>query len=88
MSQQAEPQELSCKELVELVTDYLEEALPLSERQRFDEHLANCRGCRAYVEQIRTTIRLAGSLNEDNIPDEAKDGLLRLFRDWKSGSTS
>jgi anti-sigma factor RsiW len=76
-------QELTCKELVELVTDYLEGALSPPERERFDQHLENCRGCRAYVEQIRSTVRLAGGLTEDIIPTHAKDALLQLFRDWK-----
>jgi anti-sigma factor RsiW len=84
MNNLTESQELTCKELVELVTDYLDGALSPSERERFEEHLTNCRGCRAYVEQIRTTVRLAGKITEDNIPTDAKDALLQLFRDWKS----
>jgi anti-sigma factor RsiW len=88
MNNQQQPQEMTCKELVELVTEYVEGTLPLEEWRRFDEHLAGCRGCRAYVEQIRTTVRLAGALTEDNIPPEAKDTLLQLFRDWKATSDS
>lgn len=51
--------ELECRELVELVTDYLEDALPERERERFEAHLAECEGCRRYVEQMRTTIGLS-----------------------------
>lgn len=78
--------ELSCRELVELVTDYLEDALPPSERRRFDEHLEVCEGCVAYLEQMRTTIHLTGRLAEDSIPEAARDALLRAFRDWKAGA--
>jgi predicted anti-sigma-YlaC factor YlaD len=88
MNNPSEPQEMTCKELVELVTDYLEGVLASSEYDRFEQHLENCRGCRAYVDQIRATVRLAGTLSEDNIPSDAKDGLLQLFRNWKSESSS
>jgi anti-sigma factor RsiW len=74
---------LSCQELVELVTAYLEEKLPDSERMRFDEHLGECGGCRAYVEQMRETIRLTGNLREESISREARDALLAAFRDWR-----
>ncbi|MGN6358798.1 MAG: anti-sigma factor family protein, partial [Thermomicrobiales bacterium] len=57
--------ELSCQELVELVTDYLEGALSAEDRARFEAHLATCRGCTAYVEQMRLTIRLVHRLSAD-----------------------
>ena len=76
-------QTLSCRELVELVTDYLEGSLAPETRSRFDEHLDACEGCRAYVEQMRTTIDLVGSLSEDSVSPEAKDRLLGAFRAWK-----
>jgi anti-sigma factor RsiW len=76
--------ELSCKELVELVSDYLEGALPPPERTRFEAHLAGCRGCRAYLQQMRLTIRTLGTLTEEAIPDEAKRKLLDVFRSWKA----
>ena len=73
---------LTCRELVELVTDYLEGGLSPSDRARFDEHLAGCEGCTAYLEQMRTTIRLTGRLTTESIPAEAIERLLRLFREW------
>ena len=79
-----EPTALTCQELVELVTDYLEGALPPGERVRFEEHLAICEGCSEYVRQVRTTIELAGSLTEESLPSEARDRLLETFRDWKA----
>jgi anti-sigma factor RsiW len=77
--------ELTCQELVELVTDYLEGALSTSERVRLEEHLATCPSCPAYLEQMRRTIRTLGILREDSIGPEARHELLRLFRDWKRG---
>ena len=75
--------EISCQELVELVTDYLEGALPPAERARFDAHIAGCDDCHAYLEQIRTTIRLTGTLTPEQLAPEAEAALLEAFRDWK-----
>ena len=77
---------MSCKELVELVTDYLDEVLPASERDRFEAHMANCVGCTDYLEQIRLTIRVSGKLEEESLDIAVRDGLLEAFRDWKSRS--
>ena len=77
--------ELTCQELVELVTEYLEGALPPADRARFEEHLDNCLNCRAYLEQMRQTIRTLRSLPEDALAPDARDELLRAFRSWRSG---
>ena len=74
---------MSCKELIELVTDYLEGVLPSEERARFEEHLSQCPGCEIYLEQIRQIIRTLGKLDEDSIPPLARDTLLQTFRNWK-----
>jgi anti-sigma factor RsiW len=74
---------LSCRELIELVTDYLEQALPPADRLRFEEHVATCPPCRIHLQQMRETIRLLGELTEENIPPRARDELLHAFRDWK-----
>ena len=74
---------MSCRELVELVTDYLENALPADERQRFEEHLAICPGCVTYVEQIRQTVAATGTLREESLPPGVRDELLATFRGWK-----
>jgi anti-sigma factor RsiW len=76
-------QELTCKELVELVTDYLEGALSATNRRRFDEHLAGCPYCQIYMEQMRQTIRAAGHLPEDAISPKALETLLEHFRRWR-----
>lgn len=80
------PAGLTCRELVELVTDYLEGALPAGEVARFDAHLALCAGCRAYVEQMRETIALTGSLPADALSPDAERELLTAFRDWNRGA--
>jgi anti-sigma factor RsiW len=77
--------ELACNELVELVTDYLEDVLPLSERNRIERHLATCDGCTRYVEQIRETITAAGRLTPDDVPAPVVDRLLAVFRESRSG---
>lgn len=77
---------LTCKELVELVTDYLEGALPEADLERFESHLGSCPGCKTYVEQFRETVRLAGRLREDDLEPVARDTLLEQFRNWKESS--
>jgi anti-sigma factor RsiW len=74
--------ELTCQQLVEIVTDYFEGTLPPETRQRFDAHLALCAPCRTYVAQMRTTITLTGRLREEDLAPETKDRLLDLFRQW------
>jgi anti-sigma factor RsiW len=76
-------QELECRGVVEVVTDYLEGDMAPDDRRRFDEHLADCDGCQAYVEQMRTVIRLAGRPTVAAVPPETMAGLLRAFRDWR-----
>ena len=75
--------ELTCQELVELVTDYLEDALAPAERARFEKHLAMCDGCRAYLEQLRDTRRVVGTLTEDHLTPRTRDDLLAAFRTWR-----
>ena len=74
--------ELSCQELVELVTDYLEGALPAAQRALFDLHIAGCRDCTLYVEQMRTTVAVTGRISADDIPAAVQTELLVLFRTW------
>jgi anti-sigma factor RsiW len=79
-------EELSCRELVELVTDYLEDALPDGLRERFDEHIAHCSGCQTYLEQMRASIRTTGTLTPESLSPEAESALLEAFRGWKRES--
>jgi hypothetical protein len=74
---------MSCKELVELVTDYFEGALSRGDRRRFELHILGCDACTAYLEQMRLTVQAAGRLTEATIDPAARDVLLGAFRDWK-----
>jgi predicted anti-sigma-YlaC factor YlaD len=76
-------EDLSCQELVELVTDYLEGAMPAELRVRFERHVAECSGCRTYLEQMRLTIRATGALTVDAVTPEAEQALLEAFRGWR-----
>ena len=76
-------EQLSCQELVELVTDYVEDALSPDDRARFEEHLGICEGCRNYLGQMEATVRVAGRLRPEDIGPEAEQALLAAFRDWK-----
>ena len=76
---------LACRELVELVTNYLEGSLSERDRSRFDAHLAVCPHCTQYLSQFRLTIRATGRLKEDDLAPEAKEALLGAFRSWKAG---
>jgi anti-sigma factor RsiW len=75
---------MTCKEVVEIVSDYLENALSARDRARFEAHLAGCAGCTTYVEQSREIIRLTGMLTEEQVPAEHRERLRQAFRDWKA----
>jgi anti-sigma factor RsiW len=78
-------EQLSCQELVELVTDYLEGALSAEEAARFESHIGLCDGCNVYLEQFRQTIAMTGRLSEQALTPEAERALLDAFRGWHSG---
>jgi len=75
--------EMTCKELVELVTDYLEGVLPDDVRMSFERHVSGCSGCTNYLENMRQTIRLTGQIREENLTPQQRDDLLKLFHNWK-----
>lgn len=75
---------MNCRQIVELMTGYIEGALSESDRQRFEAHLAGCDGCTEYLAQLRTTMRLAARTADQPIPAELETDLLQAFRDWKS----
>src|SRR4029078_2856557 len=77
---------LSCREVVELVTAYLEGALTEAEEVRFEEHLEMCEGCAAYLDQMRRTIDVAGGLDPEAVDVEACDRLIHAFRTWRADS--
>jgi predicted anti-sigma-YlaC factor YlaD len=75
--------EMTCKELVELVTEYLDGTLAADLRMKMEDHLSRCDGCTNYLEQMRQTIRLTGQVREESLTSQQRDDLLRLFRDWQ-----
>jgi anti-sigma factor RsiW len=79
---------LTCRELVELVTDYLEGALSRRDRARFEAHIASCENCTAYLEQFRQTIALTGTLREEDVDPVAREALLAQFAAWRNGERS
>jgi Putative zinc-finger len=82
MSMGATQEPLTCQQLVELVTDYFEDALTPPERDRFDAHVKVCPGCEYYLEQMRTTMRLVR--DADGLEERPEvTALLDLFRDYK-----
>ena len=76
--------ELACIELVEVITDYLEGAMPARKRRLLEQHLTACDGCEAYVEQMRRTIETTGRLRQEDIPPELEERLLVAFETWKT----
>jgi predicted anti-sigma-YlaC factor YlaD len=79
----ADATEFTCRELVELVTDYLEGALTGDEHARFEAHLAECEGCRRYVDQMRTTVDLTRASGAVHDAPPQMDALLEAFRGYK-----
>ncbi|HEV8099174.1 MAG TPA: zf-HC2 domain-containing protein [Gaiellaceae bacterium] len=77
-------EQLSCQELVELVTDYLESALSANDTALFEDHIGRCTGCQAYLDQFRETVALAGRLTPETLSPEAERELLDAFRGWRS----
>ena len=73
---------MSCQELVELVTDYLEDALDGDTRVRFEQHVALCPGCETYLHQMKETASRLGSIPVQSLSDEAQTTLLEAFRDF------
>ena len=76
--------EIVCKELVELVTPYLEDVLAANERAAIERHLAECDGCRTYVEQMRQTIHAIGHIPHEPITSSTRDEVLAIFRAWNA----
>jgi anti-sigma factor (TIGR02949 family) len=75
--------QLSCQEIVELVTEYLEGTLPRAERRAFEQHLAGCPHCTNYLDQMRQTIKLTGRLTEEALDPELRSRILDAFRDFR-----
>src|ERR1700683_1440222 len=76
--------EVLCQQAVELVTDYLEGALPRRARRRFEAHLTGCPHCTEYLAQMRETIRLTGRLTPEDLSPQQRDEFVDLYRRWRA----
>ena len=76
--------EFSCQEMIEVVTNYLDDALPPDERQRFEHHLSYCAGCSTYLDQMRETIRQTSMVpREESLSPALRDEIVAQLRTWK-----
>jgi anti-sigma factor RsiW len=74
---------VTCQEVVELVSDYLDGKLEPDEASLFEQHVNFCDGCEWYLDQMRATVATVGRITEEDVPPETRDRLLAAFRDWK-----
>jgi anti-sigma factor RsiW len=79
----AEHPHVTCQQVVELVTEYLEQTLPPEEASLFEQHVNFCDGCDWYLEQMRATIATVGRITEEDVPQDTRDKLLAAFREWR-----
>ncbi len=79
----SDPEEMTCRELVDVITDYVEGTLPAEDRLRFEAHLEECPYCESYLTQMRETIGTLGQLREETLSPETREGLLEAFRGWR-----
>lgn len=79
---------LTCKEITELVTDYLEGRMSLADRMRFQMHVGMCKHCRAYLRQMKATVAALGQMPDDAaMPEDVSDELRKRFAEWRAGRT-
>jgi anti-sigma factor RsiW len=77
---------MTCRELVDVVTAYLDGALGEGDRARFERHIDGCYGCRRYLDQMRKTVAMTGRLTEEDIAPPMRERLLGAFRDWSAST--
>jgi anti-sigma factor RsiW len=75
---------LACQQVVEMVTDYLEDALAPADRKRLERHLTVCPNCTEYLAQMRETIRLAGRLTPEDLSPQMREAFTHLYRNWRA----
>jgi anti-sigma factor RsiW len=76
---------IECRQVVELVTAYLEGTLSRTDRRRFEAHISQCPHCHEYLDQMRVTIALTGTVTSEDLEPQARDDLIALYRRWQSG---
>lgn len=80
------PAPIPCRQVVELISDYLEDALPVRDRRRLEHHLAGCPHCSAYLAQMRETLRLTGRLVPEDLSPSMQREFSDVYRRWRSES--
>ncbi len=80
------PPDLSCQELVELITAYLDDALSADDRARFERHLGGCPACTEFLAQFQATRGALARFTERDLEPAARDAMLQTFRAWRAGT--
>lgn len=74
---------ITCADALELMTEFLEEALQPGDRERLEHHLDGCEACAVYLDQLRktvTVVRAVGGRDEFVVDDATMSGLLARYR--------
>lgn len=79
---------MHCVDLVERVTEYLEQALDPTDMVRFRDHLRMCTGCEAYVDEVLLSLRVMSAVPEERLSDGLETSLLEIFSSWREGDRS
>ena len=79
---------LSCKQITELITDYLEGRMGFGERMRFQVHVGMCKHCRAYLRQMKATVAAVGQLPDEPMPDDVRDEMRKRFANWQAAKAA
>ena len=79
----SQPEDISCREIVQIVNDYVEGVLPVGEREAVELHLNLCDGCTDYLQQLRLSIALTGEVPADALPPELEEELCLAFRSFQ-----
>jgi anti-sigma factor RsiW len=77
-------EDLPCREVTEILDGYLDGTMSADDRARLEAHLRSCEGCVNYLDQLRTTIRLTGTLGDTSVPPETTAAVMDAFRAWKA----
>jgi predicted anti-sigma-YlaC factor YlaD len=73
---------LTCRQMTELITDYLEGRLPWMDRARFRLHIGMCKKCREYLKQMKLSVAVLGAMPVEPVPDDVMEALLARFARW------
>ncbi len=79
---------LSCQQITEIITDYLEGRMSFADRIRFQMHVGMCKHCRAYLRQMKATIGSLGQLPDEPIPADVRDEMRKRFAAWNDARRS